>query len=512
MFFFLCLNLISELPGFYFDEEKKKYFAIKGPIPGSKPSSSSSSSSSRTKQKPDPKPLKEPNYQKRNKLKALKLLCSRELSGSVVLVNKKKSNFKEEIEKTQASNPLVVWRYDSTENIGDAALKEFQVDIQTSQGLTTKNILVAGSTGGCLSILRVSKAGQVPPFDESETQALYGGTECDPVSVLPYKENKREAPRLIWRPARSHLHARSSISSIQLIGSYNPSENSHHVKRALITTLGSSGRGSVFILSLAEEPYIVTPRSLRGNVSSECTIWTSDCSVSGTLAAIGTNLGGALVDLETGAGSYFLRSESDVLALQFHQSKGNIVQCGLRNGAIVSVDVRERPSRLTRHQIRSQSTSGTSQATSIKKEWFKLRGNINPSHVLYMPSSLTCMKTLKTYDQYLMASSMDGTIKLYDQRMVKRGVAVQTYEGHVNSHTRIEFGIDPSERFLMSGGEDCYTRIWSIKSGQLLSENKFSNSVPSVVCWSAAEGQSEWKDSIVHGAWLGSREAIFNMF
>lgn len=42
--------------------------------------------------------------------------------------------------------------------------------------------------------------------------------------------------------------------------------------------------------------------------------------MSGTLAAIGTNLGAALVDLETGAGSYFLRSESDVLALQFHQS------------------------------------------------------------------------------------------------------------------------------------------------------------------------------------------------
>lgn len=91
-------------------------------------------------------------------------------------------------------------------------------------------------------------------------------------------------------------------------------------KKNRITTLGSSGRGSVFILSLAEEPYIVTPRSLRGNVSSECTIWTSDCSVSGTLAAIGTNVGAALVDLETGAGSYFLRSESDVLALQFHQS------------------------------------------------------------------------------------------------------------------------------------------------------------------------------------------------
>ncbi|WZY97982.1 hypothetical protein YC2023_070311 [Brassica napus] len=90
-----CLddNMRPELPGFYFDEEKKKYFAIKGPIPGSKPASSSSKAS---EQKPESKPFK-------------------------------------------------VWRYVSTENIGDAALKEFQVDIQTSQGLTTKNILVAGS-------------------------------------------------------------------------------------------------------------------------------------------------------------------------------------------------------------------------------------------------------------------------------------------------------------------------------------------------------------------------------
>ncbi|CAF1743692.1 unnamed protein product [Brassica oleracea var. botrytis] len=146
-----CLddNRRPELHAFYFDEEKKKYFTIKGLIPGSKPSSSSSSKAA--ERKPESEPFKasyllckkleswqiEPNYQKRNKLKALKLLCSRELSGSVIALNNKKnkSKFKEEIEKTHASNPLM-WRYDSTENIGDAALKEFQVDIQTSQGLT----------------------------------------------------------------------------------------------------------------------------------------------------------------------------------------------------------------------------------------------------------------------------------------------------------------------------------------------------------------------------------------
>ncbi|VVB14912.1 unnamed protein product [Arabis nemorensis] len=498
-----------ELPGFYYDEEKNRYFPIKGPIPGLK-----SSSSSRNKRKPEPEPVQERNYQKRTKLTAVKLLYSRELNGNVIPVNKKKSNFEEEIQKTQAFNP-VVWSYGSTENISDVALKHLQVDIQTSVGLTRKNILVAGSSGGFISILRVAEAGQAL-YDESETQALNGGIECVPVSVLPRKGNnavEREAHWHLWRPARSHLQALSSISSIKLIGSYDASEDFHRANRALITTLGSTGRGSVFFLNLAEEPHIVTPRSLHGNVSSECTIWTADCNINGSHAAIGTNLGAALVDLETGAGSYFLRSKSDVFALQFHQS-GNIVQCGLRNGAIVSVDLRERPGRpvprLTRHQIRCQSSSITGQTTT-KKEIFELKGNINPSHVIYMPSSLTCLKTLKTYDQYLMASSMDGTMKLYDQRMVKRGVAVQTYEGHVNSHSRIEFGIDPSERFLMSGGDDCYTRIWSIKSGQLLSQNKFSNSVTSVVCWSAAERKRDWKDSIANGAWLGSRDAIFNV-
>lgn len=44
-------------------------------------------------------------------------------------------------------------------------------------------------------------------------------------------------------------------------------------------------------------------------------------------------------------------------------------------------------------------------------------------------------------------------MRLYDRRLLQRG-AVQSYEGHVNSHTRIQLGVDPAERFVMSGG--CY--------------------------------------------------------
>jgi len=45
-------------------------------------------------------------------------------------------------------------------------------------------------------------------------------------------------------------------------------------------------------------------------------------------------------------------------------------------------------------------------------------------------------------------------IKLYDHRLTKRG-AIQSYEGHVNSHTRVQLGIDPFERFVMSGLRGC---------------------------------------------------------
>lgn len=48
--------------------------------------------------------------------------------------------------------------------------------------------------------------------------------------------------------------------------------------------------------------------------------WNHMTLIKGSCYVIGTDLGAALVDLETGAGSYFLRSKSDVFALQFHQS------------------------------------------------------------------------------------------------------------------------------------------------------------------------------------------------
>lgn len=84
------------------------------------------------------------------------------------------------------------------------------------------------------SILRVSKPIQ-GFFDESETQTLNGGIECDPVSVLPRNENNAEeskAPGLTLTHARCY-QTLSTISSIRLIGRYDESEDFHCVNRAL---------------------------------------------------------------------------------------------------------------------------------------------------------------------------------------------------------------------------------------------------------------------------------------
>ncbi|KHN06661.1 DDB1- and CUL4-associated factor 4-like protein 2 [Glycine soja] len=107
-------------------------------------------------------------------------------------------------------------------------------------------------------------------------------------------------------------------------------------------------------------------------------------------------------------------------------------------------------------------------------------------------------------------------MRLYDLRLLQRGV-VQCYEGHVNSHTHMQISVDPSERFVMSGGEDCKLRLWSIKSGELLFEDKFSDSVISIVCYKTyehgfkAEEENQYKHDSSQGAWLGSLEGLFYM-
>ncbi|KAG4946655.1 hypothetical protein JHK87_042662 [Glycine soja] len=67
------------------------------------------------------------------------------------------------------------------------------------------------------------------------------------------------------------------------------------------------------------------------------------------------------------------------------------------------------------------------------------------------------------------------------------------------------------------GGENCKLRLWSIKSGELLFEDKFSDSVIFIVCYKTyghsfkEEEENQYKCDSSQGAWLGSLEGLFYM-
>ncbi|XP_061356559.1 uncharacterized protein LOC133300983 isoform X2 [Gastrolobium bilobum] len=499
-----------ELPGFYYDPEKNRYFPIKGPIPGSSSSSKTKTNTS-TLKSPETSSTKEKSLNSFRKLrnKTSKLLQARELE---------KCNFTEEFLKIQASQPAV-WKYQGTDRIGITALEHIHVDVQTLEGRSETDVLLTGSTSRSLSFSEVGRVGQY--FD--------GGVKWMPNCVRNYVKGKtdehNEVPGPVFRPNGASLFMSSRISCIRL----GPKCSSHAanddpiVGHVLFTTLGSEiSGGSVYTLGLVEpldlESGILSTWSRLEEIASfKCTLWTAEYDYNRHRAILGTNQGGALVDLETGMTSCFLRSKSDVFAQQIVNS-GNVVLCGLRNGAIVTVDIREKRERLSGRLIshRISSISSDKKVGSSNKEWFKLSGDIYPSQTVRMPSSISCMVSLQFDDQYFLASSMDGSMRLYDRRLLQRG-AVQSYEGHVNSHTRIQLDVDPSERFVMSGGEDCKLRLWSIKSGELLFEDKFSDTVLSTVCYQThknsfkAEEENQYKHDFSLGAWLGSDEGLFYM-
>ncbi|XP_024024080.1 DDB1- and CUL4-associated factor 4 isoform X2 [Morus notabilis] len=505
-----------DLPGFYYDAEKNRYFPIKGPIPGSARSSSSSTAL---------KPSKVIKPCRKTGVRTLKLLQVREIFGNVISSNKGKRNFKEEFRKTQVSHPKV-WKYSGTEKIGDSALERIHVDVQTQEGQTKTDVLLTGGINGSLSISEIGKV--QPEFDY--------GVQCVPDCVWPTIEGNqthyRRDPERIWRDTRASLQMSSKISCMKVFRKNLPLpiEDGGGIQHALISTLGSMRYGGSLCLLNLVEPLDFDPtalfirRRIQEVATFDCTIWAADCGTNGNRAVIGTNLGAALVDVETGMTSWVLRSKSDVLAQQLVHS-GNVVLCGLRNGAIITVDAREKQegssARLVRHRISNSPSDNTVGKSS--KRWFKLSGNINTSDTIKLPSSISCLVSLQFDDQYFLASSMDGSVKLYDHRLVQRG-AIQSYEGHVNSHSRIQLGVDPLERFVMSGGEDCYLRLWSIKSGELLFQDKFSDSILSTVCWrregpsvALLSGKNETnsvsgyfdEESYGAGAWLGSHEGLF---
>ncbi|KAG9347285.1 hypothetical protein JZ751_004852 [Albula glossodonta] len=152
---------------------------------------------------------------------------------------------------------------------------------------------------------------------------------------------------------------------------------------------------------------------------------------------------------------------SDVLAQQF-ALRAPVLYNGCRSGEIFSIDLRQRARR----------GSG----------WKGCR--------FYQDSAITSVRILQD-ENYLIAADMLGKIKLWDLRVTR---AVQQYEGHHNEHAYLPLHVNQPEGLLLAVGQDCYTRMWSLGDGRLLRtipspHPAGKDSVPSVVFSSQLGGR-----------------------
>ncbi|XP_071962253.1 DDB1- and CUL4-associated factor 4-like [Antedon mediterranea] len=88
----------------------------------------------------------------------------------------------------------------------------------------------------------------------------------------------------------------------------------------------------------------------------------------------------------------------------------------------------------------------------------------NVASTLLHKTSVCCLKLLND-ENYIVASDMSGKIKMWDIRMC---AVVREYHGNNNQLRHLPFQIDSTENILYTVGQDCFTRMWSLNTGNLL--------------------------------------------
>ncbi|GAA5943876.1 hypothetical protein JCM10213_009015 [Rhodosporidiobolus nylandii] len=154
------------------------------------------------------------------------------------------------------------------------------------------------------------------------------------------------------------------------------------------------------------------------------------------------------------------RGDGTVFALDIYE---DLILAGTRKGKVQLFD---------RRSTRPSPSSSSSAASVIAKDEL----NIN------LASSVTHLRHLKEQPHLLLAAGMDGSLALYDLRFPPRpsphpsasspSASNQPFlklPGHVNSFTQ-GLGFDVwKDEFVVAAGQDSKLRLWSLRSGRLLS-------------------------------------------
>lgn len=148
--------------------------------------------------------------------------------------------------------------------------------------------------------------------------------------------------------------------------------------------------------------------------------------------SVGSEKCGMLLDVQTRRLWQINSNNSDVLCQVFSKQNGHCLYSGTRKNDIFT------------HDLRSISTYSVSHLTQ---------------------SSSVCGLDLLQNDIHLLASDVKGKVNMWDLRTRK---VVTEYHGMKNEYLRIPIHVDQSEEIVYGVDQDGYTRLWCLKTGDLL--------------------------------------------
>ncbi|BBM98798.1 DDB1- and CUL4-associated factor 4 [Marchantia polymorpha subsp. ruderalis] len=507
-----------DLPGMYFDVERNRYFPLKSRMSTNEDSRMKSAAEQLRQDEESARSAREDAilYKRRIPKTAfsameksedgnaiLRLLYQRELSGH----NWRKragancSVFERQILESYTGHmnssrvqPPKIWTYLSVHC--DGGIEQCRLDIQTASGQVEVDAMVVGGFNE-VQTLQVCGPEDISIWGDGSFMSQNNPRIFESYSV------KKSA---ILRPVFVKLPFTSMITSVKKFMDSeheNDEDIRHSTQNVILTTLGNGGEGgSIYLMRDGQD--VLSERSrpfsgpLRVQINSD--IYTAECSPRRKQVSLGLKAGAAILDIERSEVYRTFIAKSSVLAQQFDNS-GNLLLCGYRNGMIIPYDLRLPP----------PSTSQTRKRNTRSRQSPHYEG-------MQMRSTVCSMSLLRSNEFYLIASAMDGQIWQWDRRISGRG-PVQTYEGHVNTHSLLQVRLDPSERLLASGGTDGALRIWSVKSSRLLHVERKLSCVPKRICWNTSHCTSNeggwdyfeepcFKDDSPWALWTGSTKLL----
>ncbi|XP_046342104.2 DDB1- and CUL4-associated factor 4-like [Haliotis rufescens] len=159
--------------------------------------------------------------------------------------------------------------------------------------------------------------------------------------------------------------------------------------------------------------------------------WTCAWNYARQQFSVGSEKRSLLVDVETRR-MWEFPCTSDPFAQIFSPNSGHNLYSGGRNGVVLCHDLRSLPTQ--------------------------------PSTYLGHKTSISSLR-ISSSENELFSSDISGRVKMWDVRMQR---AVIEYSGLFNRYSRIPLQLDETEQVLYGAGQDCYTRFWSVKTGELL--------------------------------------------